>query len=129
MKRIGIAGATLAVAAGLVGAVAAPASAAGPPPGQGLVDFGTWDCGALGTVDLVGPRPPKAASVYTATTGEHIISFSLTVRDNVEGEVIFSKTSGEKSGLTTTPVTCTQHVVDVGIDFTLTLQGGVAPPQ
>ena len=129
MKRIRIAGATLMVAAGLATAVAAPASAAGPPPGKGLVSFGPWDCGALGEVELVGPRGDKAASGYTAT-GEHIISFSLDIHGTFEGEAIdFSKTYGQRSPLT--PFTCIQHAEDSqeGTNITLTLVVGLVPPQ
>src|SRR5262245_3843986 len=127
MKRLRITGATLMVAAGLVGAVAAPASAAGPPPGKGLATFGTWTCDGFGEVDLLGPSGAKAGSVYMAT-GEHIILFSLDIHGTFEGEPFdFSKTYGQKSALA--PFTCTQHFVDVGTDLTYTLVGGVAPPQ
>ena len=129
MRRIRIAAASMVVAAGLVGAVAAPASAAAPPPGQGLVGFGTWTCDGLGEVELVGPRGDKAASGYTAT-GEHIISFSLDIHGTFEGESVdFSKTYGQRSALT--PFTCIQHVEDdqANTDITLTLVVGLAPPQ
>ena len=126
MRRIRIAAASMVVAAGLVAAVAAPASAAEPPPGKGLVSFGTWTCDGLGDVELVGPRGEKAASGYTA--GMHEISFSLDVHGTFEGDAVdFSKTYGQKSALT--PFTCTQHVVDVDTDITLTLVVGLAPPQ
>ena len=122
MRRIRIAAASMMVAAGLVAAVAAPASAAGPPPGKGLVSFGTWNCDGLGEVELVGPRGEKAASGYMA--GMHEISFSLDVHGIFEGETIdFSKTYGQKSALT--PFTCT--VVDT--DVTTTLVVGLVPPQ
>ena len=122
MRRIRIAAASMVVAAGLVAAVAAPASAAGPPPGKGLVSFGTWNCDGLGPVELVGPRGDKAASGYTA--GMHEISFSLDVHGIFEGETIdFSKTYGQKSALT--PFTCTF----VDGDVTTTLVVGLVPPQ
>ena len=130
MRRIRIAAASMVVAAGLVAAVAAPASAAGPPPGQGLVSFGTWNCDGLGPVELVGPRGDKAASGYITATGQHEISFSLDVHGTFEGELVdFSKTYGQRSALT--PFTCIQHVVDVdvGTDITLTLVAGFVPPQ
>ena len=127
MRRIRIAAASMVVAAGLIAAVAAPASAAGPPPGQGLVSFGTWTCDGFGEVELVGPRGDKAASGYTAN-GEHLISFSLDVHGTFEGESVdFSKTYGQKSALT--PFTCTLHIVDVDTDITSTLVVGLAPPQ
>src|SRR5262245_34457031 len=102
MKTIRIAAATLVVAAGLVGAVVASASAAGPPAGKGLVPFGTYTCGGgLGDVDLVGPRGDKAASVYTST-GEHLNLLSLRIVGSFEGnDIDISKTYGRKSALTT----------------------------
>ena len=128
MRRIRIAAASMAVAAGLIAAVAAPASAAGLPPGQGLVSFGTWNCDGLGDVELVGPRGEKAASGYITATGEHLISFSLDVHGTFEGELVdFSKTYGQKSALT--PFTCTVHEVDVDTDITTTLVVGLVPPQ
>ena len=126
MRRIRIAAASMVVAAGLIAAVAAPASAAGPPPGQGLVSFGTWTCDGLGPVELVGPRGEKAASGYTA--GMHEISFSLDVHGIFEGDAVdFSKTYGQKSALT--PFTCTLQIVDVDTDVTTTLVVGLVPPQ
>ena len=126
MRRIRIAAASMVVAAGFIAAVAAPALAAGPPPGQGLVSFGTWTCDGLGDVELVGPRGDKAASGYIAETGQHEISFSLDVHGTFEGESVdFSKTYGQRSALT--PVTCIQHVVDVDTDITLTLVVGLVP--
>ena len=106
-----------------------PASAAGLPPGQGFVSFGTWTCDGLGEVELVGPRGDKAASGYTAN-GEHLISFSLDVHGTFEGESVdFSKTYGQKSALT--PFTCIQHAEDAqtNTDITLTLVVGLAPPE
>ena len=127
MQRTIARGASFLCAVALLAAVATPASAAGPPPGQGLVSFGTWTCDGLGPVELVGPRGDKAASGYTAT-GEHLISFSLDVHGIFEGDAVdFSKTYGQKSALT--PFTCTQHVVDVDTDITSTLVVGLAPPQ
>ena len=127
MQRTIARGASFLCAVALLAAAATPASAAGPPPGQGLVSFGTWTCDGLGEVELVGPRGDKAASGYTAN-GEHLISFSLDVHGTFEGDSVdFSKTYGQKSALT--PFTCTQHVVDVDTDITLTLVVGLAPPQ
>lgn len=127
MQRTIARGASFLCAVALLAAAATPASAAEPPPGQGLVSFGTWTCDGLGDVELVGPRGDKAASGYTAN-GEHLISFSLDVHGTFEGDSVdFSKTYGQKSALT--PFTCTQHVVDVDTDITLTLVVGLAPPQ
>jgi hypothetical protein len=130
MRRIRVAAASMVVAAGLIAAVAAPASAAGLPPGQGLVSFGTWNCDGLGPVELVGPRGDKAASGYITATGQHEISFSLDIHGIFEGESFdFSKTYGQRSALT--PFTCTQHVVDEeeGTNITLTLVAGFVPPK
>ena len=51
-------------------AAAAPDSA-NVPKGQGLVDFGVFNCEGIGEVSVFGPRGPKAASSF-ATTGEHV---------------------------------------------------------
>ena len=127
MQRTIARGASFLCAVALLAAAATPASAAEPPPGQGLVSFGTWTCDGLGDVELVGPRGDKAASGYTAN-GEHLISFSLDVHGTFEGESVdFSKTYGQKSALT--PFTCTLHIVDVDTDITSTLVVGLAPPQ
>ena len=108
MRRIRIAAASMVVAAGLVAAVAAPASAAGPPPGKGLVSFGTWNCDGLGPVELVGPRGEQGRFGLSRLPVMHEISFSLDIHGIFEGEPIdFSKTYGQKSALT--PFTCTQH--------------------
>jgi hypothetical protein len=129
MQRTIARGASFLCAVALLAAAATPASAAGPPPGQGLVSFGTWTCDGLGEVELVGPRGDKAASGYTAN-GEHLISFSLDVHGTFEGESVdFSKTYGQKSALT--PFTCIQHAEDAqtNTNITLTLVVGLAPPQ
>jgi hypothetical protein len=126
--RIRIAAATVMVAAGLIGAVGAPASAAGPPSGKGLATFGTFTCGGgLGDVDLVGPSGDKAASVYT-TTGDHLNLLSLDITGTFEGNPIdISKTYGQKSALTT--FTCTQHFEEDGDIIDVTLVVGLVPPQ
>jgi hypothetical protein len=107
MKRsIAVAASALSIAALL--AVAAAPSSAKVPNGQGLVDFGVFNCEGVGDVSVFGPRGPKAASSFT-TTGEHVVllSLSITGTDPVTGEPIdFSKTYGTGAGLT--PVTCTQ---------------------
>jgi hypothetical protein len=127
-RRIRIAAASLMVAAGLSVAVAAPASAAGPPPGKGLATFGTFTCGGgLGEVDLVGPSGDKAASVYT-TTGEHLNLLSLEITGTFEGNPVdISKTYGQKSALTT--FTCTQHFEEDQNIIDVTLVVGLVPPQ
>src|SRR5512132_3831145 len=122
-------GASFLCAVALLAAVATPASAAGPPPGQGLFRFGTWTCDGLGDVELVGPRGDKAASVCT-TTGEHLNLLSLEITGTFEGNPVdFSKTYGQKSALTT--ITCTQHFEDeeaqANTDATLVV--GLVPPQ
>jgi hypothetical protein len=112
----------------LLAAAATPASAAGPPSGKGLATFGTYTCDGLGEVDLVGPSGDKAASVYT-TTGEHLNLLSLEITGTFEGNPFeFSKTYGQKSGLTT--FTCTQHFEEdqdqTILDVTLVV--GLVPP-
>ena len=110
MQRTIARGALFLCAVALSAAAATPASAAGPPPGQGLIGFGTWTCDGLGEVVLVGPRGDKAASVFT-TDGEHLNLLSLEITGTFEGSPVdFSKTYGRKSGLTT--FTCTQHFED-----------------
>src|SRR5215475_14525281 len=94
-------GASFLCAVALLAIVATPASAAGPPPGKGLVNFGPYTCEGFGEVEIVGPRGEKAASGYETTTGEHLISFSLDLTGTFEGEPVnFSKTYGHRSGLT-----------------------------
>ena len=114
-------------AVALLAAAATPASAAGPPPGQGLATFGTYNCGGLGEVDLVGPSGEKAASVYT-TTGEHLNLFSLDITGIFDGNPFdLSKTYGEKSGLST--FTCTQHFEADQELIDITLVVGLVPPE
>ena len=110
----------------LLAAAATPASAAGAPPGHGLNMFGTYTCEGLGVVDLVGPRGDKAASVFT-TTGEHFNGLSLDVSGIFDGSPFaFSKTYGQKSGLTT--FTCTQHFEGDNAIVDVTLVVGIVPP-
>lgn len=120
-------GAAFLCAVALLAAAATPASAAGPPPGQGLATFGTYTCDGLGEVDLVGPSGDKAASVYT-TTGEHLNLLSLDITGTFEGKSFdFSKTYGRKSGLTT--FTCTQHFAEDETIIDITLLVGLVPPE
>jgi hypothetical protein len=92
-----------------------------------LATFGTYDCGGgLGEVDLVGPSGDKAASVYT-TTGEHLNALSLDITGTFDGSPFdFSKTYGQKSGLTT--FTCTQHFEGDNALVDITLVVGLVPP-
>lgn len=101
----------------LLAAAASPASAAAPP-GQGLVEFGTFKCEGLGEVELFGARGFKASSVFT-TTSQHLTLISL----DISGAFEFSKTYGQKSGLTT--FTCTQS--EGGVDITSVV--GLVPPK
>jgi hypothetical protein len=128
-RRIRIAAASLMAAAGLITALGTPASAAAPP-GQGLVQFGPWQCEGLGEVDLFGPRGFKAATVFTSPTGQHLslLSLELTGTEFDGTPIDFSKTYGEKSGLTT--FTCTQHFEGEDpeiVDATAVV--GLVPPQ
>jgi hypothetical protein len=111
----------------LLAAAVSPASAAGPP-GQGLVEFGTFNCEGLGDVDLFGPRGFKAASVFT-TTGEHLnlLSLEISGTDFDGNPVDFSKTYGKKSGLTT--FTCTQHFEEGLANLDITSVVALVPPQ
>ena len=101
-------------------AVAAVSASARVPNGQGLVSFGVADCGPqLGVVEIFGPPAGPAASGYlidTTGTDPHVVAtrFELT---SPGGEVLFSKSFGNKTGLTT--VTCTQ-TLPLGDVFTLT---------
>ncbi len=126
-RTVGL-GASFLCAVALLAAAATPASAAGPPPGQGLVGFGTWTCDGLGEVDLVGPRGDKAASVYTST-GEllNLLSLDITGTDLDGNPIDFSKIYGQKSGLTA--FTCTQHFEEGQANTDLTLVVGLVPPQ
>lgn len=121
-------GVLLLCAVTLLAVAATSASAAGPPPGQGLATFGTFTCGGgLGEVDLVGPSGDKAASVYT-TTGEHLNLFSLEISGTFDGNPVdISKTYGQKSGLTT--FTCTQHFEEDQNVIDVTLVVGLVPPE
>lgn len=96
---------TLALAAG-------PASA-NVPGGKGLEEFGVVSCEGIGDVSVFGPRGEGAATAF-ATTGQHVVlqSFDATFTDT-EGHVFtFSKSFGQKAGLTT--FTCTQHFEEPG---------------
>ena len=126
MQRTIARGALFLCAVALLAATATPASAAGPPPGHGLATFGTYTCDDLGEVDLVGPSGDKAASVYT-TAGEHFNLLSLEITGTFDEEPFdFSKTYGQKSGLTT--FTCTQHFEGDNAIIDVTLVVGLVPP-
>ena len=128
-RRIRIAAASLMVAVGLIAAVVVPASAAGPPPGQGLVQFGPYECeGGVGVVDLFGPRGFKASTVFVPS-GQHLSLLSLEITGtDVDGNPFHSsKTYGQKSGLTT--FACTQHFEDGQATSDTTLVVGLVPPK
>jgi hypothetical protein len=67
---------------------------------------------------LFGPSGFQAASVFT-TTGQHLTLLSL----DISGAFEFSKTYGQKSGLTT--FTCTQS--EAGVNATSVV--GLVPPE
>jgi hypothetical protein len=126
-RRIALASATLSAVA-LIAVAAAPASAR-VPGGQGLVSFGSADCGSLGEVEVFGPPAGQAAAGYLIIPEEpglHVVATRFET--SFGGNVVFSKSFGVKAGLTT--FTCTQTFVDPdegpGV-FTLTV--AVVPPQ
>jgi hypothetical protein len=126
MQRTIARGVSFLCAVAWLAVAATPASAAGPPPGQGLATFGTYTCGGLGDVDLVGPSGDKAASVYT-TSGKHLNLLSLEITGTFEGTPFeVSKTYGRKSALTT--FTCTQHFEEGQTTIDVTLVVGLVPP-
>jgi hypothetical protein len=93
----------LAVGAFAAAAVALPASpaVAGAPPGQGLETF-TVEC-AEGSITVVGTRGDSASRWID---GQHMVLLSITVR-TPDGEIIFTKTFGKKTGLATVEESCT----------------------
>jgi hypothetical protein len=120
------------IAAGSV-MVAALALSAGPasaqPQGQGLVDFGVATCEGVGEVSVFGPRGEGAATAF-ATTGQHVVVVDFTISGtDPEGQPFtFSKSFGEKAGLTT--FTCTQHFEEPGEGTAdLTVVVALVPPQ
>ena len=122
-RKVALAASSLCAVA-LLAAAASPASAV--PQGKGLVEFGTFTCEGLGDVDVFGPRGEKAASSF-ASTGQHVVLFSLDVHGTFEGETIdFSKTYGQRSALT--PFTCTQHFEDGQTNVDVTVVVGLVPP-
>ncbi|HSC87645.1 MAG TPA: hypothetical protein VLC09_10260 [Polyangiaceae bacterium] len=131
MKRTITRGASFLCAVALLAAAATPASGAAPPPGKGLVDFGTFTCGGLGDVDLVGPRGLKAASGWTITgeTAEHIslLSLEITGIDFDGNPIDIEQTYGKKSAMTT--FTCTQHFEEDGAIVDVTAVAGLVPSQ
>ena len=107
-------------------AAAAP-STAKVPNGQGLVDFGVFNCEGIGQVSVFGPRGFKAASSFT-TTGQHVVLLSLSITGTEGGEPFsFSKSYGQKEGLT--PFTCTQHVEEDGFTSDATAVVALVPPR
>ena len=107
MQRTIARGALFLCAVGFLAAAATPASAAGPPPGTDWPRSGlttatasgrsTWSDQAV-TRPLRSTRPPASTSTL----------LSLDITGTFDGNPFdFSKTYGQKSGLTT--FTCTQH--------------------
>jgi hypothetical protein len=94
-----------------VGAVAAATAVAGVPNGNGFISFGTFNCGSLGSVEIVGPRPEQAPTGWT-TTGVHLVAVSISgTFTDLEGNTFsFSKSYGAKAGLAS--FTCTAHFED-----------------
>jgi hypothetical protein len=127
MKRTSAFAVSSLCAVALLTAAATPVSAA-TPPGEGLVEFGTFNCEGVGEVSFFGPRGFKADTVFT-TTGQHVvlISLELTGTDFDGTPVDFSKTYGQKSALTT--FTCTQHVEDGLANLDITSVVAFVPPQ
>jgi hypothetical protein len=127
-QRIALASATLAAVA-LIAVAAVPASAR-VPGGQGLASFGSFDCeGIPGQVEVFGARAPEASTFYLIPPEEpglHVVATRF--ESAVDGDVVFSKSFGEKAGLTT--FTCTQQFVnpDDGTGV-LTLTVAVVPPR
>jgi hypothetical protein len=104
--------AVVSMTLGVLAMAAGPASA-NVPKGKGLVDFGVVTCEGIGEVSVFGPRGEGAATAF-ASTGQHVVlqAFDATFTDN-EGNVFsFSKSFGQKAGLTT--FTCTQHFEEPG---------------
>jgi hypothetical protein len=89
-----------------------------------------FDCGdPLGEVEVFGAPAPEASTFYLIIPEEpglHVVATQFEVA--VDGEVVFSKSFGEKAGLTT--FTCTQPFEnpDEGTGV-LTLTVAVVPPQ
>ena len=128
MKRWIALASTMLCSVALIVVAAVPASAR-VPGGQGFESFGFANCGSLGQVEIFGPPADPAPTGYLIIPEEpglHVVAtrFELTL----DGDVVFSKSFGEKAGLTT--FTCTQTFEDPdegsGV-FTLTVT--VLPPQ
>lgn len=107
MKRLIVA----LAAAVAVFALSASAVGAGVPNGQAFISFGTFDCGALGSVEIVGPRAEQAPTGWT-TSGVHLVAVSISgTFTDLEGQTFsFSKSYGMKAGLAS--FTCTAHFED-----------------
>lgn len=106
------------VALTAVAAVPAPAHV---PGGQGLTSFGLADCGEpLRVVEIFGPPAEPAPTGYPIDaegSGPHVVATRFELR-SAGGEVLFSKSFGKKTGLTTFNCTQTGERGDV---FTLTV--------
>jgi len=110
-------------------AVAAVPASARVPGGLGFESFGFANCGTLGQVEIFGPPASPATSGYLIIPeqpGVHAVATRFEVAFG--GEVAFSKSFGEKAGLTT--IVCTQTFEDpdegTGV-FTLT--AAIVPPR
>ena len=103
----------LAVAVLAALTLGAGGAGANVPGGNGLVGFGTFQCGGLGDIDVLGPRPPQVPAGFTSS-GDKFVMLSLNVVfTDPSGTVsTVSKTWGAKAGLET--VTCSQHFGDPG---------------
>jgi len=104
-------------------AVAAGSAPARVPGGQGLESFGFANCGSLGQVEIFGPPADPAAVGYLIIPEQPDLHVVATRFEFTDGDVVFSKSFGEKAGLTT--FTCTQ---DAGTGV-FTLTAAVIPPQ
>lgn len=126
MKRIFALSASALCSVALLAVAAAPASAA--PSGGGLVDFGTVTCEGFGEVSIFGPSGELADTAF-ATTGQHVVLLSIDVTgtDPFGNPIDFSKTYGQKAGLTA--FTCTQHFEEGGASGDITAVVAVVPPQ
>jgi hypothetical protein len=128
MKRWTTLASTMLCSIVLIAVAAGPASAR-VPGGQGLESFGFANCGSLGQVEIFGPPAEPAPTGYLIIPEEpglHVVATRFELA--FDGDVVFSKSFGEKAGLTT--FTCMQTFEDpdegTGV-FTLTV--AVIPPQ
>ena len=128
MKRCIALATTMLCSVALI-AVAAVAASARVPGGQGLESFGLADCGSLGQVEIFGPPPEPAPTGYliiSEESGPHVVATRFEL--SFDGDVVFSKSFGEKAGMTTFMCRQTFEDPDEGTGvFTLTV--AAVPPQ